>query len=113
MYDFVGSTPSIPECFIDGQVRLANNNTGNSTEYEEITGILEICVDGSYERVCGNDDASLNASMLVETACNEIGYGGVFYICFFIFYSIILSMIPPCISSWLLLLLVQRYQSCY
>ena len=79
MYDFVGS--SIPECFIDGQVRLAYNYTGNSTEYEEISGTLEICVDGSYERVCGNDDASLNASMLVETACNEIGYGGVFYNC--------------------------------
>ena len=113
MCDFVGSTPSIPECFLDGQVRLANNNTGNSTEYEEISGILEICVDGSYERVCGNDDASLNASMLVETACNDIGYGGVVYICSFIFYSIILLMVPPCISSWLLLLLVKHYQSFY
>ena len=51
--------------------------SSNSTEYEEIFGILEICVDESYERVCGNDDASLNASMLVETACNDIGYGGV------------------------------------
>ena len=51
--------------------------SSNSTEYEEISGTLEICVDGSYERVCGNDDASLNASMLVETACNDIGYGGV------------------------------------
>ena len=76
----LGSIPSIPECFIDGQVRLAYNTTmsSNSTEYEEISGTLEICVDGSYERVCGNDDASLNASMLVETACNDIGYGGVF-----------------------------------
>ena len=60
-------------------MRLAYNITmsSNSTEYEEIFGILEICVDESYERVCGNDDASLNASMLVETACNDIGYGGV------------------------------------
>ena len=62
-------------------MRLAYNTNSNSTEYEEISGALEICVDGSYERVCGNDDVSLNASMLVETACNDIGYGGVVYNC--------------------------------
>ena len=76
-YTFTGSTLSIPECFIDGQVRIAHNTTSNSTEYEEISGVLEICVDESYERVCGNEDASLNATLLVETACSDIGYRGV------------------------------------
>ena len=60
-------------------------------EYEEISGTLEICVDGSYERVCGNDDSSLNASMLVETACNDIGYGGVFYNCVLSFILLLYS----------------------
>ena len=69
------------ECFINGQVRIAHSTSESLTEYEEITGILEICVDGSYVRVCGNDDSSLNASMLVETACNDIEYGGVVYMC--------------------------------
>ena len=68
---------SVPECIIDGQVRIAHNTSESFTEYEEITGILEICVDESYERVCGNEDASLNATLLVETACNDIGYRGV------------------------------------
>ena len=68
---------SVPECIIDGQVRIAHNTSESFTEYEEITGILEICVDESYERVCGNEDVSLNATLLVETACNDIGYRGV------------------------------------
>ena len=42
IFHLVGSIPSIPECFIDGQVRLAYNTTmsSNSTEYEEISGII-------------------------------------------------------------------------
>ncbi len=47
------------------------------TNYQEIYGTLEICVDGTFHGVCGTDAATFNASDIVEAACNDIGYTGI------------------------------------
>ena len=72
---FLADIIFVPECY-NGQVRIGYNITSNNSEYEEISGRLEICVDGVYQQVCGSEEADLNATTIVQSACNDIGYGG-------------------------------------
>ena len=67
----------VPECSVDGQVRLRDNLTTLSSDYQEISGRLEICVDQRYQEVCGNDDADVDIDELIGVACSSIGYSGM------------------------------------
>ena len=77
-YVHVVSIPVIPDCFFDGQVQLANQMNNSYPTYDEITGGLEICVNGSYHRVCNTDDAMFNRSYIAQQACTDLGYGGTY-----------------------------------
>ena len=74
---FAVSLPVMPDCFVDGQVRLANRMSNNYTDSQEISGGLEICVNGSYHRVCNANDTMLNRTVVLQQACEDLGYGGV------------------------------------
>ena len=69
--------PEVPDCIIDGQVRINNNVTNIQSNYSEISGVLEICVNGSFYQVCGNGDADVDVSTVIDQACREIGYTGI------------------------------------
>lgn len=79
IFFIVASAPVVPMCY-NGQVRIGYNITNSYSNYEEISGGLEICVDGAYQQVCGSSAANLNASTLVQQACNDIGYRGTLHV---------------------------------
>ncbi len=71
------SIPEVPECIIDGQVRINSNITNIESNYREISGTLEICVNGSFHQVCGNGDADVDVPTVTDLACRDIGYTGI------------------------------------
>ena len=66
-----------PNC-TTGAVRLfAGSNYSyfsSNSLVEQYYGFLQICVDGVYRHVCGHTNASVNATDIVRTACNQLGY---------------------------------------
>ena len=68
-YHFI-LTLSMLACF-NGQTRLVNNYTTSDGIYEYINGTVEVCVDGQYVPICGD-----NISDIATRSCNGIGYFG-------------------------------------
>ncbi len=63
-------TPS-DDCDYTGQVRLAFRYSDSTLA----SGVLEICVNGTYLRVCGNDSFSqVDIDELAGFACSALGY---------------------------------------
>ena len=52
-----------------------NNYTTSDGIYEYINGTVEVCVDGQYVPICG-DDIIANISDIATRSCNGIGYFG-------------------------------------
>ncbi len=58
-------------------MRINNNITNIESNYREISGTLEICVNNSFHQVCGNGDADVDVSTLTDLACRAIEYTGI------------------------------------
>ena len=66
-------------------MRIRYNITTSTSNYEKISGTLEVCVDGVYQQVCGSEAADVNATSVTEAACNDVGYTGkmgMYVICY-------------------------------
>ena len=65
-----------PTC-ADGDARLYSNYTSSTREDDElvtqVTGVLEICYNGTYRGVCSGD---YNQQEVAETVCYSLGYFG-------------------------------------
>ena len=68
--------PPVSNCS-NGDVSLTFNRTFNFEQFESIGGYLEICVDGQFLAVCGNDTTvDFNVTNLAEVTCQQLGYYG-------------------------------------
>ena len=74
---FIPYYVAIPPPCIDGDVRLAENNTYEYTESDQIEGYVEICIGGRFLPVCY--DSSLRR--VAELSCQQIGYDSKYRYC--------------------------------
>ena len=75
-----GSSPPPPtnDCIYDGQVRLVSQYRifeTPDTPFEGVGGVIEICINGTYTRVCANDSfSSVDTEALSRLTCAQLGY---------------------------------------
>ena len=64
----------------DGQFRILGNTTINVTFdgdlYSGFFGLLEICVNGTYLNVCGNDSFTMIDENVDDIICSQLGPTG-------------------------------------
>ena len=66
----------------DGQTRLVNSsiatNNYNGTEFNVISGLIEVCNNGSWLTICYNESERFTEvnMKVVNQACQSMGYGG-------------------------------------
>ena len=67
--------PPADDCSYTGQVRLSNQYAFDNEFGNGIGGVIEICVNGTYTRVCVNDTFSnVDNDTLATFTCNQLGY---------------------------------------
>ena len=70
---------ALDECY-DSDIRLRNNmesseDIGNGQIVEYITGVLDICLNGTYASVC--NDTDIDPLEVARIACQYMGYYGL------------------------------------
>ena len=70
---FTSSCLYIEKCSYDGQLRLARKIV--NLPFEGVGGVIEICVNGTFSRVCANNSfSSVDTETLSRLACSQLGY---------------------------------------
>ena len=79
------SLHNVEEICDEGSIRLINQQTRYASwnEYVEVTsGVLEVCVNGTYLRMCNSSRVD---EALADTVCYYLGYdgqlGALHYVC--------------------------------
>ena len=63
----------VEKCSYDGQLRLARKI--ENLPLEGVGGVIEICVNGTFTRVCANNSFSLvDTETLGRLTCSQLGY---------------------------------------
>ena len=69
---------SVERCVYDGQLRLArqfNIPQSENLPFEGVSGVIEICVNGTFTRVCANNSfSSVDTETLSRLTCSQLGY---------------------------------------
>ena len=64
----------------NGQFRILGNTTVNITSGDDLflgfLGLLEICVNGTYLNICGNDSVSMIDENVDDIICSQLGLTG-------------------------------------
>ena len=67
-------TPPPADCFY-GDVRLFDSQETSALSYIEISGIVEVCVDGVYRPMCSIVQY-VDSTRLFSVMCSQLGYDG-------------------------------------
>ena len=60
----------VERCVYDGQLRLASK-----IAFDGVGGVIEICVNGTFSRVCANNSfSSVDTETLSRLTCSQLGY---------------------------------------
>ena len=63
----------VERCAYDGQLRLARKI--ENLPFEGVSGVIEICVNGTFTRVCANNSfSSVDTETLSRLTCSQLGY---------------------------------------